>query len=106
VTITAGRLLGLNRDAAARFAFMLLIPSTFAAIVYEGVGVLQDGLPDGVVGPMLVGIAASAVSGYAAIWGLLRFVRQRSYDIFVGYRFVVAIVVLGIIASGWREPTF
>ena len=106
VTITAGRFLGLDRDAAARFGFLLLIPSTAGAIVFKGVGVLFDGLPDGVVGPLIVGIVAAGISGYAAIWGLLRFVRTRTYDIFVVYRLLVAAIVLLLIASGVKTATF
>jgi undecaprenyl-diphosphatase len=106
VTITAGRLLGLDRDAAARFAFLLLIPSTAGAIIFKGVGVVFDGLPPGVVGPMIVGIVASAISGYFAIAVLLRFVRTHSYDAFVVYRLIAAAVVVLLIVSGVRSATF
>ncbi|MBA3412283.1 MAG: undecaprenyl-diphosphate phosphatase, partial [Actinobacteria bacterium] len=52
ITITAGRFLGLDRDAAARFSFLLLIPTTFGAIVWKGVtDVLLGDLPAGWVGP-------------------------------------------------------
>lgn len=106
VTITAGRALGLDRDAAARFGFFLLIPATGGAVVLKGLGVVKDGLPDGVVGPMIVGILASAVTGYLAIAWMLKFVRTRSYDVFVGYRLIVAAVVLLLIASGVKSATF
>ena len=106
VTITAGRMLGLSRDAAARFAFYLLVPSTGGAIVFKGAGVATDGLPEGVVGPMIVGVAASAVSGYFAIAWLLKFVRTRSYDAFVAYRLIAAAVVVLLIASGVKSATF
>jgi undecaprenyl-diphosphatase len=106
VTITAGRLLGLDRDAAARFAFLLLIPSTGGAVVFKGAQVASDGLPDGVVGPMLIGIAASGITGYAAIAALLRFVRTNTYDVFVVYRLIVAAVVVLLIATGVKEATF
>ena len=106
VTITAGRLLGLDRDAAARFAFLLLIPSTAGAVVFKGAQVAVDGLPEGVVGPMLVGIAAAGISGYAAIAGLLRFVRTRTYDVFVIYRLIIAAIVALLILTGVKEATF
>jgi undecaprenyl-diphosphatase len=106
VTITAGRLLGLDRDSAARFAFLLLIPSTGGAVVFKGAQVATDGLPPGVVGPMLIGIAAAAVSGYAAIAVLLRFVRTHTYDVFVIYRLIIAAIVLLLIATGVKEATF
>jgi undecaprenyl-diphosphatase len=106
VTITAGRLLGLGRDAAARFAFFLLVPSTAGAVVLKGVGVIQDGLPDGIVAPMLVGIVASAITGYVAIAWLLRFVRTRTYDIFVVYRLLAAAIVVLLIAASVRSADF
>jgi undecaprenyl-diphosphatase len=106
ITITAGRALGLDRDGAARFSFLLLVPATAAAAAYKGMEAVRDGLPDGVAGPMVIGIVASAVTGYLAIAGLLRFVRTHSYDIFVGYRVVVGTLVLLVIASGLRSATF
>jgi len=55
---------------------------------------------------MVVGVIASALSGYAAIAGLLAFVRTRSYDVFVIYRVVIGLVILGVIATGLRSATF
>ncbi len=106
VTITAGRFLGLTRDAAARFSFLLLVPATGGAVVFKGYEALRDGLPPDVAGPMVVGIIASGVAGYLAIAGLLAFVRTRSYDVFVIYRVVLGLVILGAIGSGIRSATF
>jgi undecaprenyl-diphosphatase len=106
VTISAGRVLGLDRDSAARFAFLLLVPAVAGATVLKGVGAIQDGLPDGVVGPMIFGMIAAAVSSYAAIAWMLAYVRRRSYDIFVVYRVLAGLFVLALIASGVREATF
>ena len=106
VTITAGRVLGLDRDSAARFSFLLLIPAVGGAVVLKGAGVIQDGLPAGAAGPMLAGIAAAAVSSYAAIAWILAYVRRRSYDVFVVYRLIAAAVVLLLIASGVKAATF
>ena len=105
-TITAGRFLGLTRDAAARVSFLLLVPATAGAVLLKGYEALADGLPDGVAGPMLAGIAASAISGYLAIAGLLRFVRTRSYDVFVVYRVLIGVGVLVLIATGAYSATF
>jgi undecaprenyl-diphosphatase len=106
VTITAGRFLGLTRDAAARFSFLLLVPATAGAIVFKGFEAVRDGLPPDVAGPIVVGVLASGVSGYFAIAGLLAFVRTRSYDVFVVYRVIIGLVILGVIAAGLREATF
>ena len=106
VTITAARFLGLTRDAAARFSFLLLVPATGGAVVLKGYESIHEGLPPDVAGPMVAGIVASGVSGYLAIAGLLAFVRTRSYDVFVIYRVIIGIVVLGVIAAGLRSATF
>jgi undecaprenyl-diphosphatase len=107
ITISAGRLLGLDRDSAARFSFLLLVPTTFGAVVWKGVNdvVLAD-LPAGSAGPFTVGVIAAAVSGLAAIWALLGYVRRHDYSLFVLYRLVVAAIVLLLIATSVREPGF
>jgi len=106
ITITAGRFLGLDRDSAARFSFLLLAPVTAGAVIYKGYEAISQGLPDGVVGPMIVGTIAAAVSGYLAIAGLLALVRRHSYDIFVVYRVLIGVGVLILIASGAYSATF
>jgi undecaprenyl-diphosphatase len=106
ITITAGRWLGLDRDGAARFSFLLLIPVVAGATLYKGATAISEGLPDGVVGPMIVGTIAAAVSGYLAIAWLLRLVRTTSYRPFVYYRYVAGIAILLIIATGLRPATF
>jgi undecaprenyl-diphosphatase len=107
VTITAGRFLGLDRDSAARFSFLLLVPITLGAVLFKGVtDVLLGELPPGSAGPFVVGVVASAVSGFAAIVFLLRYVRTHSYDVFVVYRLVAASIILLLIATGVREAGF
>jgi undecaprenyl-diphosphatase len=106
ITITAGRFLNLDRDAAARFSFLLLAPVTAGAVVFEAYSALSDGLPSGVAGPMVVGTAAAAISGYLAIAGLLALVRRRSYDPFVLYRVLVGVAALILIATGALEASF
>lgn len=106
ITITAGRWLGLDRDSAARFSFLLLIPAVAGATLYKAASAANEGLPSGVAGPMVVGTIAAAVSGYLAISFLLRLVRTTSYRPFVLYRYVVGVGVLLIIATGLRPATF
>jgi undecaprenyl-diphosphatase len=106
ITITAGRFLGLDRDSAARFSFLLLAPVTAGAVVFKGYKAVSEGLPDGVVGPMIVGTIAAAVSGYLAIAGLLALVRRHNYDVFVVYRVLIGITVLLLIATGALNATF
>jgi undecaprenyl-diphosphatase len=107
ITITAGRFLGLDRDSAARLSFLLLIPITFAAVVFKGVtDVLLADLPSGTAGPFVVGVLASLGSGLLAIVALLGYVRRHNYNVFVVYRLIVAALILLLIASGIRSATF
>jgi undecaprenyl-diphosphatase len=107
ITITAGRFLGLDRDSAARFSFLLLIPITFGAVLWKGVtDVLLGDLPPGSAGPFVVGMLASLASGLVAIWALLGYVRRHDYSLFVVYRLALAAFILLLIASGVREATF
>jgi undecaprenyl-diphosphatase len=94
ISISAGRIAGLNRESAARFSFLMLAPITAAAGVYEGAKLVSGGqgveLP---VAPLVVGMLAALVSGLLAIHGLLRFLRTRSLDVFVAYRLLLAATV-------------
>jgi undecaprenyl-diphosphatase len=107
ITITTGRFFRLDRDAAARFAFLLLIPVVFGAVVYKGLkNVVLESLPAGSVGPFVVGTLAATAVGLVAIDLLLGYVRRHDYTIFVIYRLVLAAAILIVIASGWRGAHF
>ncbi len=107
MTITAGRFLGLTRDAAARFSFLLLIPITLGAVLYKGVtDVVLEDLPPGSAGPFVIGMLASTASGLVAIVALLGYVRRHDYSVFVAYRLVVAAIVVLLIATGLLDATF
>jgi len=107
ITITAGRFMGLDRDGAARFSFLLLLPTVLGAVLLKGVGdVLFGDLPNGWQGPFIVGTLAALGSGLLAIDWLLGYVRGHTYGVFVVYRLVIAALVLLAILSGVREATF
>ena len=107
ITITAGRAYRLDRDAAARFSFLLLVPVVLGAVVYKGVtDVILDPLPAGSGGPFLVGTLAAVAVGLVAIDVLLGYVRRHDYSPFVLYRIAVAIAIVAVIASGARHATF
>ena len=90
ITITTGRFLRLDRDAAARFAFLLLIPIVFGAVVYKGLkNVVLNPLPPG-SRAVVVGTLAAAAIGLIAIDLLLGYLRRHDYTIFVIYRLVLA----------------
>jgi undecaprenyl-diphosphatase len=102
VTITAARALGLAREAAARFSFLLSLPIIAGAGLAKGAGVIKDGLPPGTAGPFIWGTVASAITGFLVIWGILAYVRRRDFAPFVLYRLAMAAVVFGVILSGAR----
>ena len=107
ITITAGRLMRLDRDGAARFSFLLLLSTVLGAVVLKGVkDVLLGELPDGWEGPFVVGTLASLGSGLLAIDWLLGYVRRHTYDIFVWYRLAIAAIIVLVIVTGLREATF
>ena len=107
ITITSGRFSGLDRDAAARFSFLLLIPIVFGAVLYKGLKhVVLESLPSGSTGPFIVGTLAAAAVGLIAIDLLLGYVRRHDYTPFVVYRLVLAAAILIAIASGVRSATF
>jgi undecaprenyl-diphosphatase len=95
-TITAGRALRLTREGAAVFSFLMSMPIIAAAAILKVPHVLRT---EGLSAPLIVGILASAVSGWLAIAVLLKFVVNRSYGVFAIYRVVVGIIVLAIASS-------
>ena len=107
VTITMARVLRLDRDSAARFSVLLLLPTTLGAVIWKGIqDVVLGDLPPGSGGPFLVGTLAAAVSGLFAIWALLGYVRRRTYTVFVVYRLIAAAVVGLLILTGVQSAGF
>ena len=102
ITMTAARRLGFDRDAAARLSFLMMIPVTGGAIAFKLVKLAADGIPEGLLAPMLVGIVTSGISGWLAVWGTLKLVRTRSFNPFVIYRLGLGLLVLVVAAAGWR----
>ena len=107
ITISAGRLLGLDRDSAARFSFLLLVPTVLGAVLLKGLqDVVLGELPPGSSGPFVVGTLAAAGSGLIAISALLGYVRKHDYSVFVAYRLLAAAIVLLLIVTGVRGAGF
>jgi undecaprenyl-diphosphatase len=104
VTITAARAMGLDRESAARFSFLLSLPIIAGAGVYKAVGLADTGL-QGHGGEFAAGLVASAISGFVVIWGLLRYLRRHDFTVFLWYRVAIAIFVVGLIATGLRDAT-
>jgi undecaprenyl-diphosphatase len=107
ITITMARALRFDRDAAARFSFLLLVPVVLGAVLFKGyTDVLKGSLPNGWAGPFLVGTLAATGSGLFAIEALLGYVRRHDYSIFVIYRLAAAAFIFLLILTGVREATF
>jgi undecaprenyl-diphosphatase len=96
-TLTAGLLLGLDRASAARFSFLMSLPITLGAILFEVRGVMKEGgfsTIDASPAALLLGILFSAASGFWAIGFLLNYLRSRSMSLFFFWRLAVAVVVI------------
>ena len=102
ITITAARKMGFERDSAARISFLMSLPVIAGAVALKVGKLVVDGIPDGLLVPMIVGVATSFVAGWLAVWGTLRLVRTRSFTPFVVYRVALGTVVLVVAAAGWR----
>ncbi|HEU4363287.1 MAG TPA: undecaprenyl-diphosphate phosphatase [Mycobacterium sp.] len=102
-TISAGLFVGLDRELAARFGFLLAIPAVFASGLFS--------LPDAfhpvaagmsATGPQLLAATVIAFAvGWAAVAWLLRFLVGHSMYWFVGYRVVAGSLILALLAAGW-----
>ncbi len=102
ITITAARKFGFSRDAAARVSFLMSVPVIGGAVLFSLVKLVRDGIPDGLIAPMIAGIIAAGVSGWVAMWGMIRILRTRNFNMFVMYRVALGFGVLSIAASSWR----
>ena len=102
ITITAARTFGFSRDAAARASFLMSVPVIGGAVLLKLTKLAKDGIPEGLLTPMIVGIVAAGISGWIAMWGMIRLLRSRSFTPFVMYRFAVGIGVLSLLATSVR----
>jgi undecaprenyl-diphosphatase len=93
-TMSTGLALGLRRDAAARFSFLMAIPAIAGASVLE----LPEVAREGVGTPEIVGFAVALVTGYASVALLLRYLRRWNFLPFAAYCVLFA-VAAGIALS-------
>ena len=106
-TISAGLFLGLDRPLAARFGFLLAIPAVFASGLFslpDAFHPVKEGMSATGV-QLAVSVVITFVIGYAAISWLLRFLAHHAMYWFVGYRVVVALTVMGLLAAGVVSAT-
>jgi len=102
-TITGGLFMGLNREVAAKFSFLLSIPAVFASGIlqlYEAIKFVDSSMIVNIV----IATFVSAVSGYAAIDFLLKYLKKNSTFVFVYYRIALGILILILLSLNIIQP--
>lgn len=94
ITMTTGLLLGLNREGAARFSFLLSTPIIVGAAMVKLPGVIAA--PSAVTAGFTIGMAVSFITGIASIGFLLRYVQTKDFLPFAWYRFGLGALVIVI----------
>lgn len=97
-TLTTALFLGLKRDTAARFSFLLGIPTLTIATLVQAGDVLQE---TAMAAPLLIGVVSSFIFSYLSIAWLLQYLRKKSAWVFVWYRFGLGIALLTSVGLGW-----
>jgi undecaprenyl-diphosphatase len=101
-TIGMGLVRDLDREAATRFSFLLMTPIVFGAGLLKLADLVTSGGESQSVTLLILGFSAAAVSGFACIAWLLRYVRNHSLDLFAWYCWLAGAVTLFVAAVGWR----
>ena len=96
ISMSAALFAGLDRADAARYSFLMATPITALAVAYELFKLVRGDVAQVELAPLLVGVTAAFVSGMLAIAALLRYVRTRSFNVFVAYRVAFAVLVLAV----------
>lgn len=105
VTITGGLFLGMTRETAARFSFLLSLPSVFAAAVFELVGEREALLSSNTgVTNLLLATAVAGIVGYWSIDFLLTYLRRNTTAVFILYRLALGIALLALLSAGILSP--
>ncbi len=99
-TLTTALFLGLERDTAARFSFLLGFPTLTIATLYKGLKIFRDGQLD--LGLLIVGIISTFIFSYISIAALLKFLQKQSLWVFVWYRLAFGAAILISLARGWQ----
>ncbi|MGE5200012.1 MAG: undecaprenyl-diphosphate phosphatase, partial [Rhodospirillaceae bacterium] len=99
-TITAGMFLGVRREAAARFSFLLGVPAILAAAAHEGLPLVRAGMDAGQARLFVIGMGVSGVVGYATIKYFLKYLVGHSLAPFAWYRMALAAVTALWLLSG------
>jgi undecaprenyl-diphosphatase len=101
--MTAGLFVGLTRNAAARFSFLLSVPAVFASGLYE-LWKIDTRVFDLGIESLIIATGVSAITGYVAIAWLLRYLMKHTTMVFVWYRILLAAFLILLIQLGAIEP--
>ena len=100
-TLTGGLLSGLDRKAAAKFAFMMSAPAIVGSLLFEGLDALEMGyFAQLELVPTIVGMVVAAISGYLAIRFMLRLIQRASLNWFALYVAILGLVILVLQLTG------
>ncbi len=99
ITIATGLFLGLERDAAARFSFLMSVPVIAGAGLWKARTIASGGLGGAQAGELVVGVVTSAIFGFIAVAFLLRYLRGHGTGVFIAYRIGLAAVVFAFLLS-------
>jgi undecaprenyl-diphosphatase len=94
ITLSAGLFSGLDRPTAARFGFLLGLPITAGAGLFETTRLIRHGLAGAEATGLILAVVASFAAGLAAVWFLIRYLQRRTLLVFVVYRLVVGLALL------------
>lgn len=93
-TLVGGLTTGLKREFAVKFAFLISIPSILGSVVLELPDAIKTGLEPGLLGPIVVGMAVAAVSGFIAIKGMIKIVSDKKLSYFSYYVWILGAFTL------------
>jgi undecaprenyl-diphosphatase len=101
-TITAGRFLGYNRAAAARYSFLLAVPAVLGSGFFQAYESLDGGVD---WGPTILATVLAFAVGFVVIAWLLRYLVRGSFTPFVVYRVVLGLALLALVGAGVLDPS-
>jgi undecaprenyl-diphosphatase len=102
-TLTAGLFCGMEREAAARFSFLLGLPAVTLAGLFELRVLFKAGLnSDGWI-TLGIGLLCASVTAFAAIYGLLRYLERHSTWVFVWYRLIFGVGIVAAVLGGYLK---
>ncbi|MEO5337482.1 MAG: undecaprenyl-diphosphate phosphatase [Magnetospirillum sp. WYHS-4] len=100
ITITAARMMGMERAAAARFSMLLSVPGILGAGLLEGYELYKQG--NGIGQDAILGAGLAFVAGLVAIWGLMGWLKRSTFTPFVVYRLILGLFLFSV-AYGWVD---